>query len=452
MALRTNVFQRHFGLPILFLWGCVVGCTGVLGGSEKGGEGGAGIDGDLFGDGDSNHLDERAPPACPTEQPFVGSSVVRRMTNHQYSRTALVLFGDDSRPGAAFPVETREEGYDNQSESQHVQRPQVTAWETAATELAKYAVGDLDGLLGCDSEEQGADACFREGLPSLLRRVLRQLPSADDVKRYEQFYDSLREDATPERATELVLRALLLAPEFIFLVEEGAEADNGTYRLDAFEIATRLSFFFWNQAPSGELLQAAEDGELETLEEIEFWARQLLADDRSSDVVRDFHSQWIDLAELDNMVLPEGFDESVRQSAKNEIEWFIQDWYSDPSGHVSDLFTSRRSFVDEDLAALYGVAPPEQGSGVVELPADQRSGLLTRAVFLGTHGIPPTRGDFVLARVLCTPVPALTFMPPLPPDLGETATTREKFEKHAEDPCAAACHGVLDPVGFAFEH
>jgi hypothetical protein len=43
-------------------------------------------------------------------------------------------------------------------------------------------------------------------------------------------------------------------------------------------------------------------------------------------------------------------------------------------------------------------------------------------------------------------------MVPDPPEVSENATTRERFEQHALNPCAQACHGQLDPVGFVFEH
>ncbi len=439
-------------LGTLVLASFLAGCTGTLGESDgssgKGAvaDGGDGPRGEGDGDGDT-----RPPPSCDTDKPYVGTSILRRMTRLQYDRTVLQLLGDDSEPARLFPVETREEGYDNQASSQHVQRPEVVAWETAASDLASRALSNFDRLLGC-AESDDLDSCFSAQLPTLMRRVLREKPSTEETTRYQSFYDSLREEATPERSAELILRALLMAPQFLFIVEEGGVFEEGVSRLDGYEVASRLSFSLWNQAPDEALLDAAEAGLLDTKEGVAERARAMIEDERAANVVLDFHSQWIDLAELDNMVLPAGAPPELKESAKREIEWFINNWYQDGSGLIPDLFTSRASYVDSDLAALYGIDAPAEGPGATELPEGERAGLLTRAVFLGTHGIPPTRGDFVLARVLCSPVPPLTFMPPLPPDLGETATTRERFEKHAEDPCARACHGVLDPVGFAFEN
>ena len=31
-------------------------------------------------------------------------------------------------------------------------------------------------------------------------------------------------------------------------------------------------------------------------------------------------------------------------------------------------------------------------------------------------------------------------------------TTRQRFAEHDKNPCATACHTLMDPFGFAFEH
>src|SRR5690606_11996814 len=115
-----------------------------------------------------------------TSVPYVSSSVLRRLTRHQYNRTALLLFGDNTNPAESFPVETREEGYDNQSTSQHVQQPEVIAWETAATQLAHSAAKNPEALLGCEGSV--GDECFQTGFPGLMRRVLRTSPSAEELQ------------------------------------------------------------------------------------------------------------------------------------------------------------------------------------------------------------------------------------------------------------------------------
>jgi hypothetical protein len=31
-------------------------------------------------------------------------------------------------------------------------------------------------------------------------------------------------------------------------------------------------------------------------------------------------------------------------------------------------------------------------------------------------------------------------------------TTRQRFEEHDMNPCTGACHSIMDPIGFGFEH
>jgi glycine/D-amino acid oxidase-like deaminating enzyme len=65
------------------------------------------------------------------------------------------------------------------------------------------------------------------------------------------------------------------------------------------------------------------------------------------------------------------------------------------------------------------------------------------------------RGAWVLERLLGSPPP-----PPLPdvPELIENKrgepprTLRERLEQHRENPTCFACHGVMDPLGFALEN
>jgi hypothetical protein len=432
-------------LLLLALAGCTARLSGGVDGDDTDTPTGKGV---IVDDQDVQPTDCAAANA-----PLVAPTVLRRLTARQYDRTVIDVLGETRRFGESFPTATREAGYDNQSTSQHVQRVEVDAWELAAQEMARAAISTSPLLLPCGGESAFDEACFRTALPQLAMRLLRRpLPEAD-LERYLAFFDERLAESDAPRAARLTLETLLLSPRFLFVVEEGTptESDPALRRLDGFELASRLSLLLWNTGPNEELLDRAARGELETPEQVLSAAASMLSDARAADVALDFHSQWIDLAEVDDMILPEGTDEMVRVSARVEVERFLENWFLGGDARLADLFLSRSSWLDEALADYYGVATPD-GATEVTLPEDQRAGLLTRAVFLGTHSIPPTRGDFILDRVLCSPVPPLSIVPPPAPDLGPSATTRERFERHSEDPCAAGCHDRLDPIGFSFEH
>jgi hypothetical protein len=54
--------------------------------------------------------------------------------------------------------------------------------------------------------------------------------------------------------------------------------------------------------------------------------------------------------------------------------------------------------------------------------------------------------------VICVdiPLPPDNVPDPEPPTPG--LSVRERFAKHSNNPCASACHDVMDPLGFAFEN
>jgi hypothetical protein len=96
------------------------------------------------------------------------------------------------------------------------------------------------------------------------------------------------------------------------------------------------------------------------------------------------------------------------------------------------------------------------------LPADQRAGLFTRAAFLTLYGgievkSPIRRGAHILREVLCT---ELGPPPPNASDVpikgGATSegnkTVRQDVDAKTLSGNCAACHTMINPIGFAFEH
>ena len=126
-------------------------------------------------------------------------------------------------------------------------------------------------------------------------------------------------------------------------------------------------------------------------------------------------------------------------------------------GKLSTLLTSPATFVNAELARLYGL-PAVTGTAVsATLDPAQRSGLFTRAAFLARYGntdesAPSRRGAAVLDRLRCFEIPPPPANVPdlKPPQPG--VTTRERLEEHDANPCANACHRLIDPPGFAFEN
>jgi hypothetical protein len=144
---------------------------------------------------------------------------------------------------------------------------------------------------------------------------------------------------------------------------------------------------------------------------------------------------------------------------RDETLSFVRTVILDGPGTYADLMTSTSTFVDADLAAIYGL-PGSFGGELepAELDPARRAGLLTHPGFLAANAYfaetsPIHRGVFVQRQILCTEIPD----PPgdadleLPPPDMELRTTRERVESHTSAEYCAGCHTLINEPGFAFE-
>ncbi len=138
-----------------------------------------------------------------------------------------------------------------------------------------------------------------------------------------------------------------------------------------------------------------------------------------------------------------------------EAERFVQDVAIDNDGGLADLLTSAHTFVDADLASLYGLEGTfDETFRRVDLDPARRAGLLTMPGFLASHAgdsAPILRGVFINLRVLCANLPE---PPDFDPPVLEGQTRRERIDSvTGEGTCGASCHAqVINPVGFALEN
>jgi hypothetical protein len=132
-----------------------------------------------------------------------------------------------------------------------------------------------------------------------------------------------------------------------------------------------------------------------------------------------------------------------------------------PGRSVLDLLRSDTTFLNERLARHYGV-PNVQGAQFreVRLADANRHGLLGKSALMlatsyGNRTSPVLRGAWVMEALYGTPP---TSPPPGVEQFKENepgvnhGTVRERLERHREQKSCNACHGVIDPLGFALEN
>jgi hypothetical protein len=464
--MRINAANRLTTLcsstVLVLLAGCYTGLT-----ADEGGAGDAGGDaGEGASEGGSEGGDDDGEPAASCETPEVGVTSLRRLTRQQYENTVRDLLGYTGEAAIGFAPDERV-GPFLSNIGAPITEVQVEQYMDAAEDIAAWSVADVGAILPCDPAVIGEDECAAELIAELAPRAYRRPLDAGELARLQAVYAEGKTQGGFDNGIRLVVQGLLQSPWFLYHMEFGADGvnDGAVIRLTGHELASRLSYFLWNSMPDDTLLAAATAGELDEHASLADHVDRLLEDPRARDTIASFHLQWFGVDEIDGLeksaeYFP-SFSPELALAMREETATFASHVVLDGDGLVDTLFTADFTFTeDPDLLALYGITlPPGHVAGdPVPLPAGQRMGMLTQASLLAEHAhanqtSPVHRGKLVRENLLCQPLPA---PPPdvdnVPPSPEPDSTARERFEQHRADPSCAACHELIDPLGFTFEH
>jgi len=396
-------------------------------------------------------------PLCATEQ---APAPLRRMTRFEYGRALADLTGAAPSIAQNLPSDEETMGFDDIAaaysiSSLHAQRYLETALAAAATLLADKA--RVTALAGCDPTG-GDGACVAAFTNAFGRRAWRRPLTADEQQAMAQLYAATA-DPTPTDGLAGVIAAMLEAPQFLYRPESAGTAPGS---LDEYGLASRLAFMLTGAPPDDTLLGAAERGELATEPGLLAQTDRLLAQGRAAELFVHFAAEWWEVESVTaidkNRSLYRNWTDGTPAALATETSLFLTDtWNGGPT--LAALLTAPVTFADSSLAAYYGLPDPG-GTGYQRIALDptRGAGMLTQGAFLAVHAkadqtSPVLRGKFVRAQLLCRPPPP---PPPTivvaPPVVDPRLPTRERFAQHRADPTCAACHTLMDPIGFAFEH
>ena len=276
-----------------------------------------------------------------------------------------------------------------------------------------------------------------------------------------------------ETGIQQAMIAILASPRFLFREENIREVSPGQRyaEVDDYALASRLSYFLWSSMPDDELFKLAAKNELRANLKAQF--QRMLADERSSQLVRNFTGQWLQARDIDGVIidaravlgreeeadprsekLRERFrelrnrnEEELSAEEKKELENVRRELFrnrrgprAELSGEIrqamrretemlfayiikndrplTELLDSDYTFLNSRLARHYAL-PEVQGDEMrlVKLPeGSPRGGVLTHGTVLAvtsnpTRTSPVKRGLFVLENILGSPPP------PPPPDI-----------------------------------
>lgn len=465
MGTKTREDEQRCGWALVALLAAATGCYEGAEGRGPGADGG-GTDSADGGEGSADDGDPSDAPLVVDPAP----AVLPRLTADQY-RNSLELILGPGLPAVALEPDTNPYLFFNiGATTTTLSELGTQQYEEAADEITRMIFDDADrrlALVGCEPAAPG-DQCVQGFLEDFGRRAYRRPLTPDELLRWQQITVDLAQGDTWE-GLRLAVAGMLQSPHFIYRVELGEPDPDDPQRLryTGFEMASRLSFLLWNVGPDDELLDAAQAGELLDQDSLRAHAERMLADPRSSRAVQEFFAQYFDLGRLGGVTRDVDdypmFASSLPQSMRTEVQLLVDDFVFRRDADIRGIFGTRQTFVNEELAMLYGVEAPGASPIAfvpVELPEDgPRAGLLTLGAFLTMNAhesepSPTLRGKYLRERVLCQTVPA----PPddvdtnIPEEGGEAQTLRERLEQHVSDPLCASCHNFIDPPGFLFEN
>ncbi len=406
-----------------------------------------------------------------------GPPPLRRLNRVEYDNAIFDLTGLDlSIAAETFPPDTSSYGFDNIGAALAMTPVQVEQYHSAAGQVVEAllalrgsATGPYQRIIGDDSAS--GQQQLRQRLQRFSDKAFRRPTAASWVERLMTLYQQSRDHGEDhETAMGHVVTAVLMAPQFLLRIEQNQPDEGEPYRVDDYELASRLSFFLWSRPPDAPLLKLAARDKLRQPEVLRQQMERMLRDARSEALVKNFFGQWLGLRSVlthpvDSDQFPE-LDDRLRHAMLAEAEACLMEMIQSDRP-VIELIDSDYTYLNASLAQHYQFSSeqmPAQGEAEqtlqrISLTDRRRGGLLTTAALLMVQSDPnrtniPRRGNYIADRILGDPPP------PPPPDAPELETVadgrqvplRERFEKHSASPNCASCHAKIDPIGFALEN
>jgi hypothetical protein len=406
-----------------------------------------------------NSVDDSQLPKNP------GRILVHRLSRMEYNNTIRDLLGVDTKPADNFPADGGGGGgFDNNADTLFIPPILMERYLGAATEVLNAAKPERI-LFVRPSKTVTKPGAARKSVEHFATLAFRRPVEKPEVDRLMRLYNLASQRGEPfDGAVKFALKAVLISPNFLFRIE----ADRVTtdpYPISDYELASRLSYFFWSSMPDEELLKLAAQKKLRDPATLDLQVKRMLASPKSKALADSFAGQWLRVRDLYTTAQPDpgrfpNYTPALRDAMYNETIDFFSDVLHQNSSLLT-LLNANYTYLNEDLARLYGiegVKGPEMRR--VELADKRRGGILSMASVLTLTSYPQRtspvlRGKWVLEEILGAPTP------PPPPNAGGLSandapeaglTFRQRLEKHREKPQCASCHSRMDPIGFGLEN
>ena len=397
-----------------------------------------------------------------------GGPELRVLTRVEYERSLAALLGAIRAP-LELPDDLHMAGFSAIGAAKVMLNAHSIALYESASRAASEEVfadaGRWQALVGCQPQANLSDTCVETFVTTFGKRAFRR--DLDQVETKQWVEVGRAAAALPAssaaKGLETIVSGLLQSPYFLYRIETNQlDAVRGRLVYDGPSMATRLAYLLTGATPSDALLAAAAAGQLDTAEGVRAAAAPLLNDPSALERMASFFGE-VSEAEL-VLVAPKSstlfpaFTPALQGSMLRATQLFIKNVVLAPGADVRSFFDSDQTFIDANLAPIYGAPAPASDFAQITLaPETGRAGIFGQAGVLAGHSQPdhssPTRrGVFISSKFLClTPPPPPDGVPTSLPD-DPTKTARQKLDQHRTATTCRGCHALFDPLGFGLEH
>ena len=279
----------------------------------------------------------------------------------------------------------------------------------------------------------------REGeLDSIVQLVQASAPKLGDI-------EALKEGIV----------AVLASPSFLLINSGESDA--------AERFATKLSYLMKSTTPDARLQQLARAGELKTFEAVREEVQRQFSKGEAAEFLSVFPYEWLQLDRI-NFMAPDPvqflFYDKKRVSEDMIAE--VRAYFRHAIEHnvpVPELLISDYSFVNADLARIYGIDDVPQDSKLRKhtFADGKRGGFIGMGAFLtltadSLSTSPIHRAVYVMENFFgIHPLPPPPNVKITEPDVRQAKTIKQVLAAHQSDENCASCHKSIDPWGYAFE-
>ncbi|MCH8829727.1 MAG: DUF1592 domain-containing protein, partial [Planctomycetes bacterium] len=312
-----------------------------------------------------------------------------------------------------------------------------------------------------DSNKKANSAAYaREVIRTFAARAFRRpITPAEEAALFAVWKNSFAGNGHFRNSIKDALLVVLTSPQFLFLIENSATPE--PEKLDAYELASKLSYFLWNTAPDERLLKLAAADRLHQSLDAEI--QRMIRDARFAQFMHEFVSQWLSLDKFDVVEIDRKRYPALTRDTKIELRkepvrflhYLIQ--HNLP---LRNLIQSDFIVANEVVAGYYGLADKtESGFEFVVIKHGNKNlgGILSQAGILaglsdGRESNPVKRGAWLARKIIAEPPDdPPPNVPALPEKSEKKLTLRQRLEQHRNQKGCVQCHSGIDPWGIPFE-